>query len=106
MSKFGLHRGATWKFSVLEIHGQGFSFVLGCVLAKPPGQLDLSVGKDQIPAVKFQIHYKKDSNFNVLTLYLCVQNPTVFRSLQGDLEGNLLAGKLLVQLIVGPSFSL
>lgn len=56
---------------------------------------------DQIPALKFQIHYKKDSSFNVLTLYLCVQYPTAFKSLQEDLEGNFLAGKVLVQLIVG-----
>lgn len=59
--------------------------------------------RGQIPALKFQIHYKKDSSFNVLTLYLSVQYPPVFKSLQGNLGQNLLVGKLVVQLIVGPS---
>lgn len=47
MSKLGLRREAAWKFSVLEIHGQGFS-ILGWVgvLAKPSGELDLSVRKE------------------------------------------------------------
>lgn len=66
-------------------------------------RLDTKEG-DRIPALKFRIHYKDDSSFNVLTLYLCVKYPTVFTSLQGGLEGNLLAGKLVVQLIVDPSF--
>lgn len=101
MSKLGLHREAPWKFSVLEIHGQGFSILGWAVFWQ--SHLVSEEG-DQIPALKFQIHYKKDSSFNVLTLYPSVQYPTVLKALQGNLGQNLLAGKLVVQLIVGPSF--